>query len=98
MHTIINTLNIIHKSDVFVEKVHFQNSAELMKSLTDAEIPFQVQIYPDTHHRRFDRNTTRHFYRTMTTFLQNECWGGVKPHDAKIVVVETNQKQKQGKT
>jgi dipeptidyl-peptidase-4 len=76
------------------DNVHFQNSAQLMKALTEENIMYDVQVYPDKNHNLAGRATTRHHYRTMTEFLQKECWGGGKPHEAKPLVAEMNQKQK----
>jgi hypothetical protein len=55
---------------------------------------YDVQVYPDKNHNLAGRATTRHHYRTMTEFLQKECWAGGKPHEAKPLVAEMNQKQK----
>ena len=80
------------------DNVHFQHSAQLMKALTEAGILFQSQIYADKNHQLSGDKTTIHLYRTMTKFLQKECWGGGKPQEAKPVAAETNQKQKGGKS
>ena len=80
--------------NVFADNVHFQHSAQLMKALTQAGVLFQTQVYPDKNHQLSGVKTTRHLYNTMIKFLQNECWGGGKPQEAKPAVVETNQKQK----
>ena len=64
-----------------------------MKALTMEGVMCQTQVYPDKNHNLAGPATTRHHYRTMTRFLQKECWGGGKPHEAKPIVVEVTQKQ-----
>ncbi len=39
-----------------------------------------LQIYSDKNHGISGPVTSRHLYRTITKFLQKECWDGGKPH------------------
>ncbi|KAK3082641.1 hypothetical protein FSP39_001205, partial [Pinctada imbricata] len=57
------------------DNVHFQNSAQLMKALVEANVFFRSQIYTDQHHDLDGGNTKRHLYETMEDFL-NECFHG----------------------
>ena len=80
---------------VFVDNVHFQNSAQLMKALTAAGVLYEVQVYPDNNHNLAGYATTTHVYRTMTRFLQTDCWHGGEPELVKPqVTADANQKQK----
>jgi len=76
------------------DNVHFQNSAQLMKALTVAGVLYEVHIYPDNNHNLAGFATTTHVYRTMTRFLQTDCWQGGEPEQVEPLVVEVNQKQK----
>lgn len=57
------------------DNVHFQNSAQLMKALTDANVYYRSQIYPDEQHLLNGGNTYRHVHETMGDFLI-ECFNG----------------------
>ena len=51
------------------DNVHFQNSAELVKSLVENDKQFEMQFYPNKNHGIFGGNTTFHLYTRMTGFL-----------------------------
>ncbi|KAK3082967.1 hypothetical protein FSP39_010233 [Pinctada imbricata] len=57
------------------DNVHFQNSAQLMKALVEANVFFRSQIYTDQKHSLNTGNTKRHLYETMDDFL-NVCFHG----------------------
>ncbi|KAI0239208.1 Prolyl endopeptidase FAP [Lamellibrachia satsuma] len=54
------------------DNVHFASSAHLISALTEAEIQFRLQVYPDLNH--YFRGRNRHLARLMTDFLFNDCW------------------------
>ncbi|XP_022241764.1 dipeptidyl peptidase 4-like [Limulus polyphemus] len=60
---------LIHGSND--DKVHLQQSMILIKALTDAEVLFQTQIYPDENHNL--ANVPLHFYQTMEAFF-DQCF------------------------
>ncbi|KAK3607760.1 hypothetical protein CHS0354_040665 [Potamilus streckersoni] len=82
-----NTANVSGKADNFKnsrfmlihgtgdDNVHFQNSVQLMRALTEADISFRTQIYTDQQHSLSGGNTHRHLYHTMEEFLL-ECFTG----------------------
>jgi dipeptidyl-peptidase-4 len=53
------------------DNVHFQNSAELMKSLVDADKQFESQFYPNKNHGIYGGNTTYHLFSRMTNFIND---------------------------
>ncbi|KAK3607739.1 hypothetical protein CHS0354_040649 [Potamilus streckersoni] len=57
------------------DNVHFQNSAQLIRALTEADIYFRTQIYTDQQHSLNGGNTQKHLYETMEDFLL-ECFTG----------------------
>ncbi|ESO99209.1 hypothetical protein LOTGIDRAFT_226274 [Lottia gigantea] len=57
------------------DNVHFQNSAQLMKALTEKDVYYRTQLYTDKHHGLLGGNTRHHFYETMEDFLF-ECFKG----------------------
>ncbi|XP_068751485.1 dipeptidyl peptidase 4-like isoform X1 [Montipora capricornis] len=58
---------IIHGSGD--DNVHYQNTAQMVKALTEAEIKFRVQYYTDKAHGITGKHTRRHLFRLMTNFL-----------------------------
>ncbi|XP_074657639.1 inactive dipeptidyl peptidase 10-like isoform X2 [Tubulanus polymorphus] len=60
------------------DNVHFQNSAQLMKSLVHEGISFDSQIYPDQNHNLNGGRTLTHLYQRMTHFLV-DCYNTTKP-------------------
>ncbi|BFZ22013.1 hypothetical protein BsWGS_25052 [Bradybaena similaris] len=62
------------------DNVHFQQSAQLIKALTEADVYFRLQIYPDKHHGLIGGNTRRHLYETMEDFIV-ECFQGSDKFD-----------------
>ncbi|MGC8865201.1 MAG: S9 family peptidase [Bacteroidales bacterium] len=52
------------------DNVHFQNSAEMVTALVNANKQFQTMYYPNSNHGIYTgRNTTYHLYTLMTGFL-----------------------------
>lgn len=49
--------------------VHFQHSANLLKSLTNQNIQFRSLFYPDKGHNLLDSNVKKNLYQAMTDFL-----------------------------
>ncbi|GAB1600683.1 dipeptidyl peptidase 4-like isoform X4 [Argonauta hians] len=71
------------------DNVHFQNSAQLIKALTMANVYFRTQIYTDEQHNLNAGNTYRHLHDTMEDFLL-ECFSGKSNKFGE----KTNQKNK----
>ncbi|KAK2154977.1 hypothetical protein LSH36_252g03048 [Paralvinella palmiformis] len=63
------------------DNVHFQHSAQFIKALTSADVDFHMQLYTDKNHALSGPHTSKHLYRKMTRFLQQECWDGGQPRD-----------------
>ncbi|CAD5122747.1 DgyrCDS11156 [Dimorphilus gyrociliatus] len=63
------------------DNVHFIHTAKFMKALTNAEITYNAQIYPDKNHLISGPHTTKHLYQTMTKFLKENCWNGAEPEE-----------------
>jgi dipeptidyl-peptidase-4 len=53
------------------DNVHFQNTAEMIMSLTENNIPFDLMVYPNKNHGIYGGNTRLHLYRKMTDFILN---------------------------
>ncbi|XP_065834958.1 prolyl endopeptidase FAP-like [Oscarella lobularis] len=53
------------------DNVHFQNTAQLVKSLTEAGVDYQVQFYTDKQHGLEGSATQRALYKLMSKFLAN---------------------------
>ncbi len=51
------------------DNVHFQNSAEMVKELVNANKQFDTYFYPNRNHGIFGGNTRLHLYSKMTNFL-----------------------------
>jgi acetyl esterase/lipase len=49
------------------QKVNVQHSMLLMKAMTEANIPFRLQLYPDGDHSLLDEQL--HLYKTMEEFF-----------------------------
>lgn len=75
------------------DNVHFQHTAQLIKALTEADVTFRLQVYADRNHGLSGGRTNLHLYRTMTGFLQKDCWDGGGPKDT-AKAPEPTQKQK----
>ncbi len=54
------------------DNVHFQNSAELVNALVDANKQFDTYFYPNRNHGIFGGNTRLHLYTKMTDFLKEK--------------------------
>lgn len=53
------------------DNVHPQNSMELITDLVDANVKFQLMVYPNKNHGIYGGNTRLHLYTKMTDFLMN---------------------------
>ena len=51
------------------DNVHFQNSAEMIRALTDAGKEFDLMIYPDQNHS-MQPDYTRQIRRRMISFVE----------------------------
>lgn len=51
------------------DNVHFQNSAEMISALVNANKQFDLFIYPDKNHSINGGNTRMHLYTKMTNFI-----------------------------
>lgn len=69
------------------DNVHFQNSAQLIKALTEQDVYFKTQIYTDEQHWLSGGNTRNHLYNTMEDFLY-KCFGKKPPAQDPIVIIE----------
>jgi dipeptidyl-peptidase-4 len=54
------------------DNVHFQNTAQLVEALTNAEVDYRVQFYTDKQHSLGGDVTHRHLYRLLTNFLKEK--------------------------
>jgi hypothetical protein len=76
----------------FLEEVHFQHSAQLMKALTEAEVLYESQLYANKIDLRENSHSTQHLYRTMTRFLLNYCWSKTITDGDGVPAAENNDK------
>jgi len=51
------------------DNVHYQNTIEMASALIDADVDFDLMIYPDLNHSITGGNARLHLYRVMTQFL-----------------------------
>ncbi|XP_071792370.1 A-type potassium channel modulatory protein DPP6-like isoform X4 [Asterias amurensis] len=51
------------------DNVHFQNSADLVRSLVQEEVMLRTQYYPDQKHDLDDPHVERHLYNAMSEFV-----------------------------
>ncbi|MBI4931735.1 MAG: S9 family peptidase [Bacteroidetes bacterium] len=51
------------------DNVHFQNSAEMISALQQANKQFDLMIYPDKNHSIYGGNTRLHLYTKLTNFV-----------------------------
>lgn len=65
---------LVHMS---VERIQFQHSAQLMKSLTEAGVLYETMLYTDV--RRDRPQSLQHLYASITEFLDNSCWYQQQP-------------------
>ncbi len=56
------------------DNVHYQNTMEMAKSLIDANIPFELAIYPNHNHGIRGGNARLHLFEHITRFLMAN-WG-----------------------
>ncbi|XP_052812191.1 dipeptidyl peptidase 4-like isoform X2 [Mya arenaria] len=61
------------------DNVHFQNSAQLVRALTEANVYFRSQFYTDQQHSINGGNSRKHLYNTLEDFLL-QCLGGTQSH------------------
>ncbi len=52
------------------DNVHFQNAAEMVRALVDANKPFESVFYPNRDHGIFGGNTRLHLFSKITDFLK----------------------------
>jgi dipeptidyl-peptidase-4 len=57
------------------DNVHFQNSAEMLNALVDANKQFEIFFYPNRNHGIYGGYTRLHLYRKMTDFLEEKLKG-----------------------
>ncbi len=58
------------------DNVHFQQSAEMVNALVEANKQFDTYYYPNRNHGIYGGNTTLHLYTKMTNFLQEKLMSG----------------------
>jgi dipeptidyl-peptidase-4 len=51
------------------DNVHYQNSMEMISVLVEANVPFELAIYPNQNHGIGGGNSRLHLYEHMTRFL-----------------------------
>jgi dipeptidyl-peptidase-4 len=51
------------------DNVHYQNSMEMIKALVDADVQFELAIYPNKNHGIYGGNTRYHLFTKMTNFI-----------------------------
>jgi dipeptidyl-peptidase-4 len=51
------------------DNVHFQNTMEMASVLVEANVPFELAVYPNHNHGIAGGNTRLHLYEHMTRFL-----------------------------
>ncbi|XP_060571687.1 dipeptidyl peptidase 4-like isoform X1 [Ruditapes philippinarum] len=59
------------------DNVHFQNTVQLIRALTEANVYFRSQIYTDQQHSINGGNSRRHLWNTLEDFLF-QCYGGTR--------------------
>jgi len=52
------------------DNVHYQNTVEMAKALIEADVDFEMMIYPNHNHGISGGNARLHLYRYMTNFLE----------------------------
>ncbi len=52
------------------DNVHYQNTMEMADALIEANVDFDLNIYPNHNHGIFGGNARLHLYRLMTRFLE----------------------------
>lgn len=57
------------------DNVHFQNTAELIEALTQAGIPFDLQLYTNRNHGISGGNTRLHLFQRIERFLDERLLG-----------------------
>lgn len=53
------------------DNVHYQNTMEMATALIEANVPFELAIYPNHNHSIMGANARLHLYHHMTRFLRN---------------------------
>lgn len=71
----INHVNKIRGSYLLVhgsadDNVHVQNTMRMVEALVQANVQFDLFIYPDKNHSIFGGNTRYHLYTKMTRFIE----------------------------
>jgi dipeptidyl-peptidase-4 len=77
-HRLRGNLLIVHGTGD--DNVHYQGTEKLADALIAADKAFTLMPYPNrTHAIREGKNTTRHLYRLLTRFLNENLPAGPKP-------------------
>jgi len=61
------------------DNVHFRNFATFVHALVEQEVQFRQQIYVDEDHSISSTHQSRHLFKAMTDFLNNDCYAGYMP-------------------
>lgn len=51
------------------DNVHYQNTMEMIRSLVNENVQFDLFVYPDKNHGIYGGNTRNHLYTKMTNFI-----------------------------
>lgn len=51
------------------DNVHYQNTMEMIRALVNANVQFDLFVYPDKNHGIYGGNTRNHLYTKMTSFI-----------------------------
>lgn len=51
------------------DNVHYQNTMEMIRALVNANVQFDLFVYPDKNHGIYGGNTRNHLYTKMTDFI-----------------------------
>lgn len=51
------------------DNVHYQNTMEMIRAMVDADVQYDLFIYPDKNHGIYGGNTRYHLYTKMTNFI-----------------------------
>ncbi len=51
------------------DNVHFQNAVEMIDALIEADVDFEMMMYPNRNHGIYGNNAREHLYRLMTDFV-----------------------------
>jgi dipeptidyl-peptidase-4 len=54
------------------DNVHYQNCAELVECLVQADIQFEMQVYTNRNHSIYGGNTRKHLFRRIENFFDSK--------------------------